>query len=432
MLRKAAWMLKGKPIQSFLYVLFVIIIAFTVFAGIIFKETGEFIKSGGTFYYTLKVEPKVPEGTITLDIIEQLAENPDIQGYNYNLIQEAQPENFKNWVEYYKKDDSEFTNLVELSINLNIEFSDIFANNSAILTKGIFPTEHTHGVVVEQSMAEYNNIQIGDKIELKTTGSDTTNSDASVLSLTVLGIYQLKSPIEVEKVIGDNISYIVSPYSRLYTNFDSIISSKNDIVISYVDFYTLKEEKTASILNFFNGKIGNTLEAIDSTNTMFVVLNQAVDKMTQYYSWIIYTLILTGLVMFILFTLFTQNKNIYEIAVLSVLGRSKKYILLQNILNIFILSGISNVIYIALAFIFAKPMGLYWVSIATKNYTIDVSNFSFQTEQKALINNYTLDNSTLIILGISLVMLLISILIAFVYPLFILKLTPLKRMDRAY
>ena len=139
MLRKAAWMLKGKPIQSFLYVLFVIIIAFTVFAGIIFKETGEFIKSGGTFYYTLKVEPKVPEGTITLDIIEQLAENPDIQGYNYNLIQEAQPENFKNWVEYYKKDDSEFTNLVELSINLNIEFSDIFANNSAILTKGIFP-----------------------------------------------------------------------------------------------------------------------------------------------------------------------------------------------------------------------------------------------------------------------------------------------------
>ena len=423
MLKKSVWMLKGKPVQSIIQILLVIIIAFTLLAGIMFKETGEFIKSGGTFYYTVKVEPKAPEGTMSLDIIQQLAGDPNIQGYNYNLIQKAQPENFKNWVEYYH---SAYVNLVELSINLNTEFSDIFANNSAILTEGVFPTENNHGVVVEQSMAEYNNLKIGDKMELK-----TTDGDASLLSLIVLGIYQLKSPIEVEEAVGGNISYIVSPYSRLYTNFDSIISNKNDIIISYVDFYTLKEENMATILNILNNKMGNTLEAIDSTNTMFVVLNQAVNKMTQYYSWIIYTLVLTGLVTIILFTIFTQHKNMYEIAILSVLGKSKKDILFQNILNVFILSGISNVIFITLALVFSKSMGLFWISTATKNYTIEVSSFSFQTEQKALINNYTLDNSTLIILGISLVMLFISILIAVVYHLFILKLTPLKRMDRA-
>jgi hypothetical protein len=426
MLRKSFWILKGKPIQSALHILLMVIIAFTLLTGFIFKDTGEFITSGGTFYYTVSVKPKDPESSISRGTIEKLADDPDIVGYNYNITQEAEPENFKNWVEYYKNDYSAYVNSVEISINLNVGFSDIFADNTAELINGRFPDKDEYGVIIEQKMADHNDIRTGDILKVK-----ITDGDDSILSFKVLGIYQLKSPIENKEYIGNELANIVSPYTRLYTNIESIVSGQSDIPIKYVNFYTLKEESVSAILSDFNIKLDYTLEASDSTDTKFVVLNQAVNSMTQYYNWIIYALILTSLLIFILFSVYTQHNNIYETAVLSVLGRPKRDILLQNLLNVLILSVVSNVISTIIALAFSNSVGLFWISMATRNYTIGVSNFSFQTEQTALFNNYTINNLGIKIVVVTSAVFFISLFIALAYSLSILRLTPQERLDRA-
>ncbi len=422
MLRKSFWMLKGKPVQSVLHMLLMVLIGFALFIGIIFQQVGQFIKSGGTFYYTIKVEPKDVESIISRETINQLSKIQNIKGYNYSYIKEIQPENFKNWVQYYDKNDPEL-DLAELSINLDVEFSDIFVNNSAALVEGSLPTESKHGVIVEQVMAEHNNIQIGDIVAFKTT------EDGNTLCLQVIGIYRLRLPIKVEDAAGGDISYVVSPYSRLYTNFDSIAADA-DIAIPYVDLY-ISEDNYILTLNDFNGTLDASLKASDSTDSMFVVLNQAVNKMIRYYNWIIYMLALTTLVIFTLFSFIAQHKSLYDTSVLSVLGKSKREILMQSLLNTSILSGVSAVIFAILALILARPVGLFWISAATKDYSIEVSNFSFQGEKEALISNYASNRSVALILIIVFFLFFISLLVTLLYSLSVLKLTPLKRLNRA-
>jgi hypothetical protein len=183
-------------------------------------------------------------------------------------------------------------------------------------------------------------------------------------------------------------------------------------------------------LSNFNDEMDEDLEANDSTDTMFIVLNLAVDRMSKYYNWMIYLLILTSLIMSILFSVYTQHKNIYETAVLSILGASKNKILLQNVLNAFLLSSVSNAISAIIAVAFSNSIGLYWLSIATQDYELGVNNFSFGAEHAALIHNYAVDNLGLKILSITIVIFFISIFTAVIYSLSVLRLTPHKRMAK--
>lgn len=426
MFRKSLWILKGKPVQSVLHILLMIIIASTLLIGMIFKEMGEFISSGETFHYTITVAPKDPEESISPDTMEQIVGNKNIVGYNYNVTQEAQPGNFKNWVEFYACSDLVNNDLVELSINLCVESSDIFINNTAKLVMGSFPTKNKHGVIVEKCMANYNDMQLGDIIEIETTQNDSP----VLIKLPVVGIYKLELPIEVEEVLGNETAHVISRCSRLYTNIDSIVATKYDVELKYVDLYTKSEDNASSLMNKLNIKLGETMIARDSTDTKFVVLNRAVDNMNQYYKWIVYGLIIMSLMVFILFSIYTQHRNIYEIAVLSVLGKSNKTIILQNLINVFFLYAITSAIFLVLGFALSKPVGLFWIYAATKDYMIEVSEFTFRTEQMELINNYSISNHVWCIIGTIFIVLLISVIITIIYCFSVLKLTTQKRIDR--
>ncbi len=423
-IQRAFLFLKGKPIQSILHILLMVIIASALLFGIIFKETGEYITSGGNFYYSVALTTEDYENGIPINIIEQLSKNPNVISHNYSIIQEVHPLNFKNWVDYYDLETLNYANQVELNANLNIKFSDIFSQNIARLVEGSFPNENEHGVIVEKSLAEYNSIHVGDMVSIK-----TKDVCASVLALQVTGIYELDSPIETTELVGGQMAHVVSRYSRLYTNIYSIKSYLSENAINYVNFYTSEKENIPLIISDFQDKIeDNALKVSDSTDTTLIFLNDAVESMYQYYNWIIYILIMASLLIFFLFSIYTQHKNIYETAVLSLLGKQKKEILFQNALNVFILSSISNVLTIISAFSFSKQIGLFWISMATRDYKVEVLNFSFQAQQIELINNYKMNGWKIIII-ISIIY-LISLLISFIYSLYTLRLTPRKIMDR--
>ncbi len=419
-------MLRGKPVQSVLHILLMVIVASSMFAGLFFKETAEYVRAGGTFYYPIAVSSKDPNGSIPMDIIEKLAENPNIVGYDYTDSKTAQPVNFKNWVEYYKNDASKIGSEAELSIHINIQYADIFTDHTAELLQGRFPKQGESGVVIEESLADYNNIRIGDTIQCEMN----ENSQTRLLSLNVLGIYTLKSPIEQEDIVDGKVVYSVSPKPRLYTNFDSVKAGQTNIKYPVVYFYTLKEDNISSILDDFNKKIDQVLIAQNATDLPLFLLNKSVESVNQYLDWIIYALLFTSLVMLILFSIYTQHRNMYELTIQSVLGKSKKHIILQNSIQVFFLALIANIILSILAVFCSKSLGIFWILRATQNYNDSLISYSFATEKIALLNNYSVNNLGTKILVVSLVIFLVSLLISVLYSVFFLRLTPKTMIDR--
>ncbi len=139
LLRYSVWILKGKPIQSLFYFLLITVTVLTFHFGILFTATRDYIQSQQARYYCVRVEPKDPQGGLSRDVIETIFQNPKIKGFNFSCLKSVKPDNFISWVDYYQgsKTDAD----AELSVNMNVEFADVFVNNTAKLVKGAFPSK---------------------------------------------------------------------------------------------------------------------------------------------------------------------------------------------------------------------------------------------------------------------------------------------------
>jgi len=393
--KKAFWMTKGKPFQSILSIILMVIVALSLFVGMLFNKTAAFVKSGGTFYYPITISAKTPDVHLSLDFIEKLAKDPMISGFNSSTVQFVKPVNFRNWVGYYQKTDN-ISSDAELSIDLNVKFSDAFVNNTAKLIEGEFPTKNNHGVIVEKTMAEYNDIHIGDIIQVDI---DHENKK-SRLSLKVLGLYQLMVPLEVKDQINNRSVYVVSPNTRLFTNVYSVDSTY--VTINKVNFYTSKEENIPSILKKLNEETDSTFDIQNETDLPLVLLNKSVDELNEYLNWIIFTLLLASCVMLILFSVYTQHKNMHELAIPYVLGVSKKRIILQNLIQVCYLAIFANIISAVMIVVWSKPLGLYWISQVTKGYQDHLISYSFQSERAALIDHYNPNDISILLIALRL------------------------------
>ena len=416
--KKAFWMTKGKPFQSILSIVLMVIVALSLFVGMLFNKTAAFVKSGGTFYYPIAISAKDPDVHLSLDFIEKLAKDPMISGFNSSTVQSVKPVDFRNWVGYYQKTDN-ISSDAELSIDLDVKFSDAFVNNTAKLIEGEFPTKNNHGVIVEKTMAKYNDIHIGDTIKIDI---DHGNKK-SRLSLKVLGFYQLKVPLEVKDQINNRSIYVVSPNTRLFTNVYSVDSTY--ITINKVNFYTSKEENIPLILKELKKKIDSTFDIRNETDLPLVLLNKSVDELNEYLNWIIFTLLLASCVMLILFFVYTQHKNSYELAIPYILGTSKKHIILLNLIQVCYQMIFANIISAVLIIIYSEPLGLYWISQVTKGYQDHLISYSFQSERAALMDHYNPNDIGILLIALAVVS-LISILVSILYSAFFLRLNSQK------
>ena len=108
------------------------------------------------------------ENDISLQILEQIAMNRNVKGYNCNASLIVETIGIKNYVKYYKSD---FENKpIEKEIilwgNTNTEINDCFVNKLFEVTKGEIPEPESNQILVEEEFAEYNSLTIGDFIKV--------------------------------------------------------------------------------------------------------------------------------------------------------------------------------------------------------------------------------------------------------------------------
>lgn len=412
-------LLKSKPVQLIVHALLICVVFFSIYICILFHDTRSFVQTGGTFFYQIRVTAK-DFSEFSFDKVDNLTQNTKIDGYNFNQTKTVKPVGFENWVEAIEEKTDKS---IELSINLNVNYADIFINNMATLSSGNFPTDSEHGVVIEANMAEHNNIHVGDIINISI-------EENALIALIVTGIYELVIPLETIDYSSGAPVYIVSPITKLYTNFVSVSDiAMLNIKIPNVDFYTSNPKNVSTIIDNFNAQIDSSMQAYDATDLTFKILNNSVEKVGKYIDLITYLLLSASIVVLILFSIYIQFKNMYETAIFIVLGKSKRQILIHNFVQSFITATLSITLPSIVIAIISKQLGLYWIAMVTQEYNEGSLTYSFHTEYNALINNYNVDWVLLNILLVALLIYTVVFLTVIIFMEYALKQSPRKIID---
>lgn len=178
---------------------------------------------------------KLDDTDIPQDIMRQISEIRGVIGMNQESNMLVTPVNFENIIEVSEDNvfDIPSSDLVRLYADTDTAVNLVYANHMR-LTAGELPSTTNAGAMIEATLAEKNNLGIGDTITVKhpETGKE--------LSLSIIGIYELLSlPQESWSAGGGEIAYGQSPYSYIFCDMHSYeILLEREIPLSSVIIYT--------------------------------------------------------------------------------------------------------------------------------------------------------------------------------------------------
>lgn len=154
---------------------------------------------------------------IEQDILDELTQIKGVAGYNQEYDMLISPVNFHNAIEYNASNVFAIPNsdLVRLYANTNTMLNPIFSNNMELL-KGEMPTIENSGAVIDEVLAQENDLSVGDTILIQ---NQQSNQQTELL---ILGIYKATTlPQEAWTLQNGNTAYGQSPYSYVFCDISS-------------------------------------------------------------------------------------------------------------------------------------------------------------------------------------------------------------------
>lgn len=416
--------IKGKWVQCLLYISVIILITVTALLILSFDIVKDTTQSGGAFYYRVRVYPDDTERGITEEVLHEMIKAPLIDGYNNQCLYKVKPLNFQNYVQGYEQN---LETSAELEVNMDTMYSDIFMKKTARLIKGQLPSDQIMGAVIHKDLAVYNNFDLGDYLMFSLEKEGQTRE----IELQIIGIYELQSPVETKDTYVGGSDFTASPYARILTSFSSIEYRIDTYPLDYLDLLTADEENISGIISFIETAAGDWVNASEATDILFKLLNRSVEKSSKYITWMLGTLLVFCLVILILITVYNEHHNLYEMAIMISIGKSRKDILawrleqtfLQNLLGVgFTLTG-----FIA----FSERVVSYWISIFTRNYREETISYQFTYESDAIASQIHISdiNTTYFLAGVGILML--SLLVVGICNVFLLRQNAGAIIDRA-
>ena len=115
------------------------------------------------------------------------------------------------------------------------EYYDYFRRNLSELTEGEFPSTSNRGAIISETLAEENNLHVGDFIEIKPYQTGVEISDDAVkediifgdqiISIKITGIFGTKLYFNVAET-NQNGSAIfrISPYNTIFVDYNTAVS----------------------------------------------------------------------------------------------------------------------------------------------------------------------------------------------------------------
>lgn len=195
-----------------------------------------------------------------------------------------------------------------------------FSDGDATLTSGTAITaadEDTNNVLLNNELAEENNLKVGDTFKIK-------DVDDQEVTLTVKGIYKLSSSSEA--------SPMSTPENQIITYYTMANTIKGSDSTNTIDsaVYNLENPKdTAAFVKKAEKLIDTDTYSVSSNDQMYQQMLTPLNNVSKFAQNIIILVAVAGVVILTLIVMLMIRERKYEIGVLLSLGESRFKILLQ-------------------------------------------------------------------------------------------------------
>lgn len=402
--------LKATKRSVFLLAVNIIIIAF--FAIIIFVQNVTdsyyriFVEEEGYSFFvgtysggkSLKISPQ---------FINEVQQLEHVVGYNMSAAVECQPINFIN-VPYAsdqnlssEKDDGR----IRLVGNYDTYFYETFRKDEMVVEQGDFPDKEHPGALIDKSLAEENNLSVGDVIEFEGN-----------FHIEVIGIYRT---LNVPKIKYDTYyataskSYIfcdlvtfcsIFDSDDLYTHIDVYIDNYANMSDVENKLFSICESWTNEIIKYYAvDNIENRI-SIDSGYSAVIGLSSLIPK-------VLIASISLALIILFLMTLLWIREHLEAFGIYRVLGKSTYEVAVILYFEILFIALLSTLFAGSIALLSLKIYSTDIVNLAT---TVTSSSFGDLLQEKEAIkdsiNFKIIMKTSFIILAIETVAYILSVL----------------------
>lgn len=340
--RAVRCLIRKKSKTVILFLVLLISEAMILSTGIILKASNE-AKSELQKKTKTKILAGIVENNnpIIMEEINKIQELKGIDRINKNTTLPIYPSNFQAVTE------NQNTNTENLQVRLvgydDLKLDGAFAESEVRLVKGKYPKEKNE-VVVNQMLAEFNKLEIGDTLTVETDDGKKIEGVISGYYLSGLERKQSKEMAAVYRI-----------ENTIYAKTETIVKLQEVRGYESISVYLKKPEDLDKIEKEIQNILGEKAE-LTKSDMLFRQMKQPLEQVMQVVKLMLYLTLGTSAIVITLLLCMWMRVRKKEIAVYISLGKSKCSILSQLLLESFLVFTISSVFSIAIGNILAEKL----------------------------------------------------------------------------
>lgn len=340
--RAVRCLIRKKSKTVILFLVLLISEAMILSTGIILKASNE-AKSELQKKTKAKILAGIVENNnpITMEEINKIQELKGIDRINKNTTLPIYPSNFQAVTE------NQNTNTENLQVRLvgydDLKLDGAFAESEVRLVKGKYPKDKNE-VVVNQMLAEFNKLEIGDTLTVETDDGKKIEGVISGYYLSGLERKQSKEMAAVYRI-----------ENTIYAKTETIVKLQEVRGYESISVYLKKPEELDKIEKEIQNILGEKAE-LTKSDMLFRQMKQPLEQVMQVVKLMLYLTLGTSAIVITLLLCMWMRVRKKEIAVYISLGKSKCSILSQLLLESFLVFTISSVCSIAIGNILAEKL----------------------------------------------------------------------------
>lgn len=252
--------------------------------------------------------------------------------------------------------DDNLSNAVKLIETSDVSKNILFASGSFEIVEGRkIAKNEKNKIIVHREFAKKNNLRLNDKIILKEVNANNVNEEKNEKEkeknkekeYEIVGIYEGKGQ---EKYTGLTSDYTENQMFALYSYDDKEGKNKNDTLNSinvYMKNTGKKKEEKDNTKDNTEDNVENILEElvldkkkydIQKNNEMFSEIADSITEIKEIITISVISVIFVSIVVITLILLLWLRERYFEIGVLMSIGKKRRVILLQFLIEILIIS----------------------------------------------------------------------------------------------
>ena len=214
----------------------------------------------------------------------------------------------------------------QISGVLDISMLTAFSEGTATLTSGELITEEdksTNNVVIEKTLAEANDLKVGDKFKITSPEDEET-----IYEVTIKGIYETSES-------GDSMGMMfnfLNPSNTIYSSYTFANTLKGEDSEETIDsaIYTLNDPKDMDSFVASAEKLIDTESfSLQTNDQAYQQMLQPLNNVASFAKNIVILVAIAGIIILTLIVMMTIRERRYEIGVLLSLGESRFKVILQ-------------------------------------------------------------------------------------------------------